>query len=123
MPEHIKRVSRALGYTLFLSEEKNWHGFSTVLRARLTERERAALSYASLNSMDYENAYMTAEAVLGSGASYPMAPLFNPMDQATFWANLAAPDELDAYAGACVNRMPPRRLNYFIAFLQQRAAA
>lgn len=64
IPKHIKRVSRSLGYTLILENEAAWDGFTTILRARLTERERAALAYSVLNSMDPDNAYMAASVVL-----------------------------------------------------------
>jgi hypothetical protein len=52
-----------------------------------------------------------------------MAPLFNYMDQAAFWADMATPDELDAYALASFNRMAPQRQAAFLGFVQGRAAA
>jgi hypothetical protein len=64
IPDHIKRVSKSLGYSLILENEAAWDGFTTVLRARLSEHERAALAYAVLNSMDPDNAYLTASVAL-----------------------------------------------------------
>ena len=53
----------------------------------------------------------------------PQAPLFNHMDQAAFWADMAEPDELDAYCLASFNRMHPARQSAFLAFVQRKAAA
>lgn len=59
-----KRAAKMLGYTLALGDEAAWHGFTIVLLARLTERERAALAFAVLNSLDHNNAYKTASVAL-----------------------------------------------------------
>jgi hypothetical protein len=123
IPDNIKRVSRSLGYTLWLDRFEDWDGLSLILRARLTDRQRAALAYAALLSQDNEDARLTAETALSEGAGQPMAPLFNYMDQAAFWADMATPDELDAYALASFNRMAPQRQAAFLGFVQGRAAA
>ncbi|MFC4731976.1 hypothetical protein [Salipiger abyssi] len=59
-----KRVAKALGFALTLARESGWHGFSTVLRTRLTTEERAALAFAALRSLDDHTAYLTASAAL-----------------------------------------------------------
>ena len=53
-------------------------------------------------------------------AGAPIPPLVGIMDQASFWADFAAPAELDAYAVACVNRMAPRRKAAFLAYVGGR---
>jgi hypothetical protein len=123
IPDNIKRVSRALGDTLLLDHPYDWFGLSIILRARLTARQRAALAYAALLSQDDEDARLTAETALSEGAGQPIAPLFNHMDESAFWADMATPDELDAYALASFNRMAPQRQAAFLGFVQGRAAA
>lgn len=123
IPDHIKRVSRSLGYFLWIGTPDDLYGLSVVLRARLTPRQRASLAFASLQSLDHDLAYQTAEAAMGRDAGSPIAPLFNHMDEAAFWADMATPDELDAYALASFNRMAPQRQAAFLGFIRRRAAA
>jgi hypothetical protein len=123
IPDNIKRVSRSLGFALWLEGTDDWLGFSLILRVRLTARQRAALAYAALLSQDDEDARLTAETALSEGAGQPMAPLFNHMDESAFWADMATPDELDAYALASFSRMAPQRQADFLGFVQGRAAA
>jgi hypothetical protein len=59
-----KRVAKMLGYSLTLGDAAAWHGFTIVLLARLTEPERAALAFATLNSLNHNNAYKTASVAL-----------------------------------------------------------
>jgi len=59
-----KRAAKTLGYALTLGDVTAWHGFTIVLLARLTERERAALAFAAFNSLDHNNAYKTASVAL-----------------------------------------------------------
>jgi hypothetical protein len=53
----------------------------------------------------------------------PLPPLVNYMNEASFWADRAAPTELDAYCLATFNRMAPDRQAAFLDFIQRRAAA
>ncbi|MBW4972433.1 hypothetical protein KZZ08_02325 [Roseovarius mucosus] len=62
-PSH-KAISRALYYTLTLSEFWAWAGFRFILMARLSRVERAALAYAVLSSLDDDDSYMVASLVL-----------------------------------------------------------
>lgn len=59
-----KRIAKMLGYVLTLGRVSDWHGFTISLLANLSEAERAALAYASLNSLDPDNAYKTASLSL-----------------------------------------------------------
>lgn len=65
-PSH-KAISRALYYTLTLSEFWAWAGFRFILMARLSRVERAALAYAVLSSLDDDDSYMVASLVLYGG--------------------------------------------------------
>ena len=123
IPDNIKRVSRSVGYALLLDTFEDWDGLSLILRARLSDRQRAALAFMALKSLDQDDATLTAETALSGGAGQPMAPLFNYMDQAVFWADMAEADELNAYCLASFNRMAPQRQAAFLGFIQGRAAA
>jgi hypothetical protein len=122
MPDRIKRVSKMLGYCLYLGDQNGWWGLVTVLRARLTRVERVSIAFVALKSLDRDDALLTAEAALG-GAGQPIAPLFNYMDEATFWADMAEPDELDAYCLASFKSMAPGRQAAFLEYVQGRRAA
>lgn len=123
IPDHIKRVSRSVGYALWLDHTDDWFGLPVIFRARLDARQRAALAFMALKSLDYDDALLTAETALDESAGMPMVPLFGYMDQAVFWADMAAPDELDAYVLAIFKRMAPARQSAFLDYLLGRAAA
>lgn len=123
IPDHIKRVSRAIGYAAWLDTSNDWLGLPVVLRARLDARQRAALAYAALKSLDREDAVLTAEMALAGGAGQPIAPLFNAMDEAAFWADMAEPEEMEAYCLASFNAMPRPRQAAFLDFVQGRQVA
>ncbi|SHM79794.1 hypothetical protein SAMN05443432_1198 [Roseovarius litoreus] len=118
IPDHIKRVSRSLGYTLWLGAADHWFGLSAIFRARLNDEDRAGLAWATLRSLDPYHAQAVADAVLG-GAGAPDAPLFDTADQAAIWAGIADDDELDAYAVAIFNALPPAKQRYFLEYGQE----
>lgn len=123
----IESVSRSLGYCLLLDDPDAWLGLVSILRARLSTTERAALAYVSLKALRPENAQLVAEAALGcampSAAGQPIAPLFNHMDEAAFWADMATPDEREAYCLASFKAMPYERQAAFLDFVQGRQVA
>ncbi len=127
MPQRIKRVSRSLGYCLLLDDVDAWLGLTTILRARLNTAERAALAYVSLKSLPQHKAQLVAGAALGSDstplAGHPIAPLLNHIDEAAFWADMATPDEHEAYCLASFKAMPYERQSTFLDFVQGRQAA
>lgn len=120
-PQHLKTV-RALGYTLTLGDQDAWWGMVPVLMARLTTEERACLAFMALKALDDDTAHMTADAALDQGAGQPQAPLFGFMDQAAFWADMANPDELDAYAVAIFSVMSSGKKRAFLDFAGRAAA-
>jgi len=115
-------MSRMLGYCLTLGSPKAWADFSIVASARLTRIERASLAFAALNSLNGEQARMTAAAALGA-AGEPLPPFLGAMDEARDWAALASAAELDAYCLAAFRYMAPARQAAFLRFVQRRAAA
>jgi hypothetical protein len=124
MPDAYKRVSRMVGYSLVLGNDAdNWHGLTVVLTARLTPQERAAMAWAVLRSLTPEQVVAVVETVLPDGSSAPIAPLFNHMDEAAFWADMAEPEALEAYCLASFNAMPAPRKAAFLEFVQGRQVA
>jgi hypothetical protein len=123
IPDNLKRVSRSIGYAAWLDTSDDWHGLPVILRARLDARQRAALAFMALKSLDRVDAVQVAESALAEGAGQPIAPLFNAMDEAAFWADMAAPDELEAYCLASFNAMPAPRKAAFLDFVQGRKVA
>jgi hypothetical protein len=124
MPDAYKRVSRMIGYTLLLGGDlNNWHNLTVVLTARLTPKERGAMAWAVLRSLTPEQVVTVAETVLPKGSSAPIAPLFNHVDEAAFWADMAEPEELEAYCLASFNAMPAPRKAAFLECVQGRQMA
>ncbi|SFF17101.1 hypothetical protein SAMN04488523_1257 [Sulfitobacter brevis] len=125
MPRRIKRVSRSLGYCLLLDDLDAWLGLTTILRARLSSTERAALAYVGLKALPPHEAQRAAEAALGAttAAGHPIAALLNHIDEAAFWADMATPDEHEAYCLASFKAMPNERQSAFLNFVQGRQAA
>jgi hypothetical protein len=64
IPDNIKCISRSLGYTLWLDNADEWFGLSVILRVRLTDRQRSALAYMTLRSLDHDQAVMTADVAI-----------------------------------------------------------
>lgn len=120
IPDHIKRVSRSIGYTLWLNGENQWLGLELVIQAHLDQQQRESLAYIALKSLSHDDAKSIAESVLNIGAGQPIAPLLNYMDEAWFWADMAIPEELDAYCLASFERMDPARQAAFLEYVQGR---
>lgn len=118
IPGDIKRVSRSIGYALWLNSANRWLGLPKVLRARLDPYQRAALAFIAIKSLDREDGILTVEKALGTGAGRPDAPLFGFMDQAIFWADMAEQEELEAYCVASFKRMYPARQRDFLEYVQ-----
>ena len=123
IPDNIKRVSRCLGYALWLDQTDHWLDLPVILRARLERHQRVALALIALTSLGREDAMLTAETVLANGVGQPIAPLFNHMDEAAFWADMAEPEALEAYCLASFKAMPVSRQAAFLEFVQGRQAA
>jgi hypothetical protein len=123
MPDAYKRVARTVGYSLLLADADAWHGLTLVLTARLTPQERGAMAWAVLRSLTPEQIADVAQAVLPKGSSAPIAPLFNHMDEAAFWGDMAEPEAHEAYCLVCFNAMSAPRKAAFLEFVQGRQVA
>jgi len=60
-PAH-KRIARAVGYALTLNDEAAWRALSFLLARYLSEEERAALAFCSLESLPDDLAHDAASA-------------------------------------------------------------
>lgn len=123
IPKPIERVCRSLGYTLWLNTPKAWLGFRIILKARLSNACRLLLAVNVLSTLNRDDA-LRALTEAHSYAESPLPPLLiGVMDEAAFWADMAGPEELDAYCLANFNRMHPARQSAFLNFVQGREAA
>lgn len=126
IPNDIKRVSRSIGYALWVGDIEQWFGLSAVLRSRLTTQQRAALAFQSLKSMNQDQAVATATLALRDAHSgpqgMPIAPLFDVFDEAMLWAANTEPEELEAYLVAIFNVIPARRKAAFLDYAGRIAA-
>jgi len=123
MPDTYKRVSRCVSYCLKLADAEAWHGLTVVFTTRLTPKERTALAWAVLRSLTPEQVVAVVETVLPDGTSAPIAPFFNHVNEAAFWADMAEPEALEAYCLASFNAMPSSRQAAFLEFVKRGAAA
>lgn len=114
-------VSRALRYALALRDAKSWHGLTIVLM-RLSPEDIACIALAALRALAEDTAYGVAEIALRHGAGMPATPLFSHMDEAAYWADMAEPEELEAYCLAAFRAMGPRRQRDFLDFVGRAAA-
>lgn len=117
----VAEVSRFLGMAGRTRDD--WVDIVSELLVRLTVQERAALAFMALTSLDLETAFLTADTALHRGAGAPLAPLFSFMDEAAFWADMAEPEELEAYCLASFNRMATGRQAAFLDYVNGRTAA
>ena len=114
-------ATRMLGYALTMHDFDTWEAASAVWQARLTTEECAALAWAALRSLDRDNAVEVVETVLG-GAGEPFPPMFSPTDKAAWWAGVASPDEIDAYAVATFNALSSAKRRHFLEYAKEVAA-
>ncbi len=113
---------RATYHAIDAQDDTVWPRLSLMWRRCLSPDVRAKLALLALDACEEDHAQNIAGHVL-SGSVAPVAPFLSPMDEAAFWADLATPDELDAYCLASFNRMSGRRQADFLGFVQGRAAA
>ncbi|MBB05619.1 MAG: hypothetical protein CML03_08890 [Pseudooceanicola sp.] len=122
IPREIKSVARCVGYAAWLDTTDAWLGLPVVMEARLEPHQRAALAYAALRTLTPEQVAAVANTVLPNSAGMPIAPFIDPVDEAAFWADIADPDELDAYAVAIFNAMSSAKKRAFRDFAGRAAA-
>ncbi len=89
-------------------------------------RNRAAAATALCHAIaecDRADAVLIMDAALSDlGMGTPLPTFLSAMDDARWWASLAAPHELKAFALACYEAMRPAVRNRFLSYLQRGAA-
>ena len=120
-----KRASRILGYALTLEDTDAWQGVKTVWAARLDLTELAGIAFAALRALPPDTREATARAALfdHDEAGMPLPPFGLVMEDARWWASIAARRELKAYALATFEAMSPQDRAAFLSHIQGRAAA
>jgi len=94
----------------------------TLCRAA-SPRWRAAIAWGALRELDPDDAAMVAAHFLPNDGAGPPIPAFaGEMAEASFWASMASPRELDAYCVATFTRMPAPRQSAFLAYVGRIAA-
>lgn len=122
IPANTKRVTRSIGYAAWLDTTDAWLSLPVVLKARFEPHQRAALAFSALNSLDLDQAEMTAAASIGS-AGAPLPPFLGGMDEARFWASYASRFELKAYALASFEAMSAKDQAAFFRHISEMEVA
>ncbi len=125
-PRH-RAVAAALAAVLSLDEGEvaAWADLAVILRARLTERERALIANAFLRSLDPEIREGVASIALRGDRpdiGDPLPSFGNVLEDARFWASKASRRELKAYALAAFEALPQRDRRNFIAHVTAQRA-
>ena len=123
MPDAYKRVARMVAYALTIGEDTHWVSLLDVLRVRLEPKERGAIAWAMLQSLESEQAAAVARSVLPSNCRMPLPPLLNCKEEAALWAEVATPGEIEVYCWAAFQRMNPKRQSAFLNHVERRAVA
>lgn len=116
-----KRAARCMVYALTIGGHDAWEGASAVWSARLTDEERAALSFAALKSLNPDQAAMVVDAVFPTGDT-PLPPLLSSADEAAHWASWAEYPDIKACTLAGFNRLSATDRSAFLNHVGRRAA-
>ncbi|MDQ2091343.1 hypothetical protein [Marimonas arenosa] len=111
-----RRVVSSIGHALTLQHEPEaWSGLGGILRARLTEYERASLLASVAAATETNLVIEVCEAVVPARSAGPPPPALSDVeDDARWWADLATLSELRAYLAACFVRLPARERRNFL---------
>lgn len=122
MPSRLQRVAKATAFAICLNHFDAWTGLAIVFRSRLHPKELAALAWAALRALDAADVKKLIAAVSG-GAGIPLPPLFDPVEDAAWWASVASNEELTAYCLASFRRMPAAEQRAIIEHVQAKHPA
>lgn len=124
-PEAVGLLAAAALRTGGRSDLHRYRQLAWGLRLKLDVPERRALAWAALMALDMDDALDIAQLVIPpeDRAGWPVVPLEDVVEEAAFWADYASPEELRAYAVACVMHLPSSERRAFLDTVQGRAAA
>ena len=115
-------AGRVLTMALTVHDADGWCMASRLWSLRQPPEKRMAHALAALVACEGGDIRHVCTAALG-GAGTPIAPFLSYMDEASFWADMATPDELKAYSVACYLRLSARDRMAFHDWTDRRAAA
>ena len=115
-------AGEVLTMALAAHDAEGWRMASLLWSLRLPPEKRIAHSLATLAACESHDIRHVCNAAFG-GAGAPNAPFLSYMDEASFWADMATPDELKAYSVACYLRLSACDRLAFHDWTDRRAAA
>ncbi len=99
----------------------NWKSVGDLSAAYRMRAEAATSLCLSIGNCHPSDACeIMAAALADLSAGMPVAPLYSPMDEAAFWADLATRAELKAYALACFTRLSQQDQAAFLSYVGGR---
>lgn len=120
--EAHKSVAEELAIALTLRRTYAWQNFSDLACARLSETERAALAFASLQALPADLAEMTADHALGA-STCPLPHFQGGMEEARLWAACAPIAARKALALAAFEALTHRDQAAFLHYVKQKEMA
>ena len=120
---HMK-IARVIVYALSLGEVDGWLDFRTIIKAKLTTKERASLAYAALLSLDEQTRELVCENAFEARPlnSEPMPPAFELIDEAKWWASRADRETKQVYIMSIYSHMTPEQKAAFGDYIKRAAA-
>ena len=117
------KIARCIVYALTLGEAEGWLDFRTIVKTKLSEKERASLAYAALLSLDEETRELVCENAFEPSPlnSEPMPPACELLDEAKWWAAKATREEKEVYIMSIYSHMSPERQAAFTAYIKAAA--
>ena len=115
-------AGEVLTMALTADDADGWRMASRLWSLRLSSEQRMAHALAALASCEEEDIWTICGAAQG-GAAAPIAAFNSYMDEASFWADMASPNELKAYSVACYLRLSDRDRIAFNNWVDRRVAA
>ncbi|MBL3703212.1 hypothetical protein GI582_10985 [Sulfitobacter sp. BDSS02] len=109
-------------YDSTLKDFEDWLDALKTSSRRLADKDRSGLVESALEILQPGASVGTEDVALAHGAGPPIAPLFNYIDEARFWAGLAEIEEIEAYCLACFDAMPVNRQADFLDYVHRRVS-
>lgn len=116
-----KVVARSVGFVLTLGEEADWHGLTIVL-LRLPDEQRAALSFACLKSLSFQQIEDVVNAATENSYS-PTTPLFNVVDEALSWVTWVPEEVLEIFGFIILKALSDHTRRKLIEATESRGAS
>lgn len=122
LSENHQRAARMFGCVLHGGDSETWMDADIVWRARLTEKERVAMAYSFLKSLDPDQREMVVDCVFASHGM-PLPPFMDHAKEACDWAAFADEEQVRTTALACFNEMSLSDQADFLSHVTARSAA